>query len=358
MPNPQANSKKYFTGVFWRAGKVTYLQIEAPKNSKIPSPDPAQKKEGKTTENVQTLWFPNKLRGCFSVSLPLLAWVGGGEFFRSFWGICSFEVVWTRSRQITRQRMRCLLVLQPLQPSGEVPNGWHWKQLEKPPKKVLGKVPKKQMKNSRQNRQNPFRVFFWLFFWLFFGFFSGTLPGTHSAPCSGVCLAVFSVRHPALSRAQIAILVHVSWYLSACGIWGCALAIKLSAQCRLERGTIGPGGFASMSFLSFWFPLSQKIDTKRKNICLLFIECFRGRHRGGPILLLRFSGTFFSCSKMSLFYLKTCTPVKEPLEAPLELFRISKAKAKPKFGSLIYHMCFGNYDADVSMNAKSTCCSA
>ena len=45
----------------------------------------------------------------------------------------------------------------------------------------------------------------------------------------------------------------------------------------------------------------------------LFTECFRGRHRGGGgnfTSFLRFSGPSFSCSEMSLFYLKTCTPVK------------------------------------------------
>ena len=43
----------------------------------------------------------------------------------------------------------------------------------------------------------------------------------------------------------------------------------------------------------------------------IIIECFRGRHRGGAILL-NFYGSPdpFSCSEMSLFSLETCTPVK------------------------------------------------
>ena len=46
-----------------------------------------------------------------------------------------------------------------------------------------------------------------------------------------------------------------------------------------------------------------------------------GGTEGGAILLAVLQ-TLFSCSKMSLFYLKTCTPMKgtpgEPPEAPLE----------------------------------------
>ena len=44
----------------------------------------------------------------------------------------------------------------------------------------------------------------------------------------------------------------------------------------------------------------------------LLTECFRGRHRRGRNFTSFFGSPnpFFSCSKMSLSYLKTCTPMK------------------------------------------------
>ena len=53
--------------------------------------------------------------------------------------------------------------------------------------------------------------------------------------------------------------------------------------------------------------------TEQKQTLLLqttFTECFTGSTEGAAILLLR---TLFSCSTMSLFYLKTCTPLKGTL---------------------------------------------
>ena len=44
---------------------------------------------------------------------------------------------------------------------------------------------------------------------------------------------------------------------------------------------------------------------------MCIIECFSGRHRGGRNFIhCAVFGTLFSCNKMSLFYLKTCAPVK------------------------------------------------
>ena len=53
-------------------------------------------------------------------------------------------------------------------------------------------------------------------------------------------------------------------------------------------------------------------EREREWECLRECLCLRGRHRGGCNFtsFLRFSEPLFSCSKMSLFYLKTCTPVK------------------------------------------------
>ena len=43
-----------------------------------------------------------------------------------------------------------------------------------------------------------------------------------------------------------------------------------------------------------------------------FIECFRGRHKGGAQFYFIFAvlQTLFSCSAMNVFYLQTCTPMK------------------------------------------------
>ena len=51
-------------------------------------------------------------------------------------------------------------------------------------------------------------------------------------------------------------------------------------------------------------------QARSRNWPKIVVECFRGPHREGRNFtsFVRFSGPFFSWGKMSLFYLKTCTP--------------------------------------------------
>ena len=65
-------------------------------------------------------------------------------------------------------------------------------------------------------------------------------------------------------------------------------------------------------FLSLPAPESKSLKTS---------QSASGGGTDGGAILLDFCGPLnpFSCSKMNLFYLKTCTPVKGTPEAPLEI---------------------------------------
>ena len=83
---------------------------------------------------------------------------------------------------------------------------------------------------------------------------------------------------------------------------------QISPGCSHQRFQFSPANF-TIRFCRHGQPQNQDHDlTPTPNI----IECFRGRHRGGRQFFFNFAvlRTLFSCSKMGLFYLKTCTPLK------------------------------------------------
>ena len=118
-----------------------------------------------------------------------------------------------------------------------------------------------------------------------------------------------------LSQSTTSLRVHPSSSAGAdCSLFGRGPESPENVSCSRQSPHFGVGWTGSPWFVSI-SPFSS--DLFRIAIFVfgnapLVIECFRGRHRGGRNFtsFLRFSGPFFSCSRMSLFYHKTCTPVE------------------------------------------------
>ena len=72
------------------------------------------------------------------------------------------------------------------------------------------------------------------------------------------------------------------------------------------------GAARSLIDVTVSIDLSKKEVREKKRHIMWLIECFRGQPRGGPQFCFVFGGSPdpFSCIKMSVFDLKTCTPVK------------------------------------------------